>query len=665
MNLKRVSKGRIVILAGVATGVLAVGALGSGCELLVDFNRNLIDSGVDEDGAAFSDATTSDGSMTGHDAAADATAKDAGDGGVTEAGADAAAEASVDASEAGMADAPMEAATPAALSILQAGKDFMSVTEGTASADFDFTLKNTGGSPSGVPVITLGGMDPTQFGITAGATNTCNVALAPGASCTIPVHFAPTAAAADAGVESATLDVTAAPGGAPTATLSGSGTAPAALGITGMNTFPDQLINTTSAATTFTVTNNGAAPSTAPTTAITPLAQSVFMVTANTCTTPLAPLATCSVSVTFKPTAVGPAPAATLTVNAATGGTATTMLGGNGVNPAAITIAPTMTQTFPATALSTSSAPIVFTVSNAAGNARTSALTASILTDTTDFLLGTDGCTGQTLAGGASCTVGAVLNPKSAGVKMGAIQVAAATGGTVSTNLQSLTDQAVFAIAKATEDFGTVADGETTPDLSFVVTNTGSLAATPILALGDPTDWTIGAINTCTSSLAPLATCNVSVHFDPKSTAAMLNTTLTASAAGAVAGSTSLLGAGGDAPNATLYALSATSNSFGPVARGMVGTQFVFTIKAQNPFPTPMTVTLNGNDAAQFTKVADTCTGFQAANPPASPTAPTTCTVTMNFTPQTGSAVGVDYASLYFDSPTGGGASAALTGTAQ
>lgn len=96
---------------------------------------------------------------------------------------------------------------------------FTSTLAGQTSAVETFTLFNTGTVATGTFTSSLLGADPTQFAIVA-ATDSCTSKSIPGGGmCTIDVAFAPTTA----GMKSATLSLSATPGGAHTATLTGTG----------------------------------------------------------------------------------------------------------------------------------------------------------------------------------------------------------------------------------------------------------------------------------------------------------------------------------------------------------------------------------------------------------------------------------------------------------
>ena len=166
---------------------------------------------------------------------------------------------------------------------------------GTSSPAKSVTLKNTGTASLTITSIAITGTNAGDFA----QTHTCGSSLAAGASCTISVTFKPTAS----GTRSAALSVTDNAAGSPQkVTLSGIGTT-AKLSPTSLN-FCTVAIGTTSAAKTVTLTNVGTTSLSITGIAITGTNTGDFAQT-HTCGTSLAAGASCSINVTFKPTASG------------------------------------------------------------------------------------------------------------------------------------------------------------------------------------------------------------------------------------------------------------------------------------------------------------------------------------------------------------------------
>jgi hypothetical protein len=168
---------------------------------------------------------------------------------------------------------------------------FPSTTVGTNSASQTVTISNSGTAAASVSSIAATG------DYTLG--NTCGTTLTAGANCTITVTFHPNAT----GTRTGTLTVTSNATNSPlTVALSGTGTSAATATLTASPTsltFGSTTVGSASAAQTVTVTNTGTAAATVSGTSVTG-----DYTQTNTCGA-LAAGATCSVNVTFHPTAAG------------------------------------------------------------------------------------------------------------------------------------------------------------------------------------------------------------------------------------------------------------------------------------------------------------------------------------------------------------------------
>lgn len=222
---------------------------------------------------------------------------------------------------------------PGGLSIDPTTFGFAATQVGATTAASTFTVTNTGGTAISTLILNLSGGDAAQFHTSA---DTCtNATLQPAGKCTFQVAFAPSTV----GAKSATAIVSG--GGSSVSTaLTGAGTPPAQLAIAPTSRdFGSNGVGTTSSPLTFTVTNVGGAATTVPAISIGGPNASQFSQT-NNCAAALAPLTgTCTVSVIFKPTAIGSA-TATITAAAATGGTVSANVFGLGANPAALSVLP-------------------------------------------------------------------------------------------------------------------------------------------------------------------------------------------------------------------------------------------------------------------------------------------------------------------------------------
>ncbi|MGC2744304.1 MAG: choice-of-anchor D domain-containing protein, partial [Candidatus Angelobacter sp.] len=177
------------------------------------------------------------------------------------------------------------------------------------------TLTNTGNIPMTVSGITISG-DFAQ-------TNACGSTLAPGAACIVSVTFTPTTRFSRAGILSIQSNAT-----PPSAnvSLSGTGIAPVAA-LTASLSFAPQIVRTTTTQTAV-LANNGDASL-----AIASIAITGDFAQSNTCPATLAPAASCSIQVSFTPTASGARSGSlTLSDNDPASPAQTTALSGTGLD---------------------------------------------------------------------------------------------------------------------------------------------------------------------------------------------------------------------------------------------------------------------------------------------------------------------------------------------
>lgn len=230
------------------------------------------------------------------------------------------------------------------LAISPTSLDFGVQPVGITSVPKTVTLTNNTSDPIPFPgsSVSFSGSNPADF---ASPSNTCAASIAAGASCAVSVTFTPSVTSGESAALVITVVIT--NGGLSSSqsfdvslTGSGSATAPGVgLAPTSLD-FGGQLLTTTSAAKTVTLTNNGNATLTINSIVTSP---SDFAISNNPCGASLAVGANCIISVTFAPTAVG-ARTGTLTITDNAGsGTQSIPLTGSGWDftlaaPATITV---------------------------------------------------------------------------------------------------------------------------------------------------------------------------------------------------------------------------------------------------------------------------------------------------------------------------------------
>ena len=299
---------------------------------------------------------------------------------------------------------------PPAISVSPASMSFPSLQVGTASAPLALTVSNTGGAPMGNVGFQITGLSAGSF--TTGST-TCGATLNNGSNCTVLVIFTPMTA----GGNTASLTVTSSTLGVKAVSVALSGTGIATSGINAspaQMSFVEPAIGQASPAQTVTVTNSGTVTASGLSLVVT----APFSLTQNACGTSLAAGASCTVGVVFTPVANGTV-TGSLTAGSSTYNAATVLLSGAGGLAGAVLVQPAQLS-FPTTGVGATSSVQIVTLTNSS--------TAVVLTDlalsaSSGFQLSGNTCSAS-LSPGASCTVGVVFAPTSAGQQTGNLTVA-------------------------------------------------------------------------------------------------------------------------------------------------------------------------------------------------------------------------------------------------
>lgn len=360
-------------------------------------------------------------------------------------------------------------------------------------------------SPAQVVTVTSSGNAPVTFGTPSMTgdfveADTCaGQTLAVGASCTFSVSFAPTQTGARSGLLNIYSNIS---GGQATVNLSGSGTAPAAVVLTPASlSFPATVVNHTSATKIITVANTGGTPASVG--AIT--VSGDFAIAANTCATTLPAQTSCSLSITFIPTASG-SRTGVLTVTDSVG-TQTAQLSGTGQAPATDTLAP-LSLSFPQQAVGTSSAAQQVILTNSGDVALTLITTAVAGTD----FGATNGC-GASLNPHASCAISVVFAPTSVGTRSGTLTVTDQfRSQTVALSGIGIAPAGV-SLSPASLTFVATGVGLTALPQTLTLTNNGGLPLN--IASTVASSGFVIASSTCSATLMPAAACNLVVVFAP------------------------------------------------------------------------------------------------------------------------------------------------------
>lgn len=412
----------------------------------------------------------------------------------------------------GVALSPAIGVSPTTLSFGQ--------TVGTTSAAQTVTVSNTGHAPLVVSALAIAGAQAAEFQVAAGSTCAAGGSVAANGSCIVKLAFAPTAP----GARAASLVITHNAGAASSVTLNGTGTATpqAAISLNASAlSFAAQTVGSTSASQTVTVSNSGSAALVFASLTLTGGAASDFT-QGGSCAAgaTLAPGASCSVSFSFRPGALGTRSATLTLASNASNGSAVLSLSGSGAAAAApaVALAPGSLD-FGNQATGTTSTARVVTLSNGG----TGALAISAVNATGGFAV-SHNC-GASLAAGASCALSVTFSPAALGTVAGTLSVTSnAVGSPHAATLSGVGVAAspvlAWSPAIASLAFGDVGVGATPASRSLTMVNIGpgSVTLQQLRLVGaQAADFSLGGAGTCTTSapLAQGASCTLVLAFQP------------------------------------------------------------------------------------------------------------------------------------------------------
>jgi hypothetical protein len=372
-----------------------------------------------------------------------------------------------------------------------------------ASAPQTVTVTNTGNAPLVISDVALSGA-ALAGGFTQ--TTTCGTTVSAGGNCTIAVTFTPTATGLQSGVLAIVDNVTGSP---QFVGLSGTGLPLTATASPASLSFGSQVIGTTS--TPLTVTFSNTSSGTIAISSI--LASSQFAVSTTTCGNTVSAEASCTIGITFTPTATGPQTGTlTITDNAA-GSPQSVPLTGTGIQSVA-TVSPA-SLSFGNQPVGVTSAPQTVTLTNTTS---ATVFISDIYTSKGDFAQWNH-C-GNSLRAGASCTIGVTFTPTATGARTGTLfinegSVTINQGTAAAPQSVPLTGTGAAPVAGLSPNslsFGPQAVGSVSAPQTVTLSNAGTmaLAVWQIAASGD-----FAATNNCGSSVSAGTSCAIAVTFNP------------------------------------------------------------------------------------------------------------------------------------------------------
>ena len=385
--------------------------------------------------------------------------------------------------------APVQALSGPVAALFPASEDFSSITVGQSSSSQLVTLTNTGNQGLSVNSIALTGSNSADFA----ATPNCTVptVLSPNGTCTISIVFSPTAA----GPRQASLAVTDnAPGSPQTIPLTGTGVSPLpAVTLTpGSLTFPTTAQGSTSPAQTITVISAGSATLHISSVLLSGSNPGDFSLAANTCSAPLAPNASCTISVTFAPLGAGQRTASVTIADDAPNSPQSVQLSGTGQAPPpgkpAVTLSPNAVA-FGSVTQGTSAGPLSVTLTNS-GTAPLHISSVVLGGTNAGVFTMNNSCTASAYAVSATCTISASIAPVATGLQVATITIVDDAADSPQTIAISANVNPAFTIAPAAGGTSvTVTAGQTasytlqlTPGAGFAGTASFTCTGVPVAA---------------------------------------------------------------------------------------------------------------------------------------------------------------------------------------
>jgi hypothetical protein len=348
---------------------------------------------------------------------------------------------------------------------------------GTTGAAQTVTLRNTGEQPLSIESIGLAGTSAANFAISG---DSGEATLAPGEARTVQVTFTPSGA----GLVDAQLTIQhndTRPASPQKVGLSGIGQVPTISLSASLLPFSNQLVGSSSAEQTLTVTNTGQAPLVMGSLAIEGAHAGEFSVTDSSSGT-LAPGESRTIGVRFTPAARGVRTASLSISDNAEGSPHRVGLSGTGIAPEVL-LSPSSLE-FGSQLLTTSNTQSVVlqNVGDAPLRVDTIALAGA---NVTDFSLASDGCAGQELLPGSICTLNVRFRPAAIGSRSASLVITDnAAGGPRVVPLSGTGGgpSIGFGISRlstpTTLNFGEQAVGSVSSPQTLTITNTGTAPLT-------------------------------------------------------------------------------------------------------------------------------------------------------------------------------------------
>jgi hypothetical protein len=381
---------------------------------------------------------------------------------------------------------------------------FGSTGVGSTTAAQYATLTNSGSAPFTGFAIALTGTNPGDFSI----SNNCGTMLAASANCSVAVVFKPAAT----GTRTANLSISYAGASIATA-LSGSGvSAPKPILSSGAVNFGVVTVGASSTPQSIVFTNSGGSALSGISISLSGANPPDFIAT-NSCGITLGAGATCTISVTFHPTATGSRSANLNT--AYTGGSLTTSLSGTGLGVAKAALS-TASLGFGSVNLGSTSAPQTITLYST-GSAQLTGISVTLTGPNPGDFTVTNNC-GTSLNAGAYCGFSVTFRPGAAGSRGATLNVMTNAAGSPQTVILSGAGAGTpkATLSTGSLNLGSVNVGSSSMTQAIGLTNTGTATLSSIAVAITGSNWPdFTQTNNCGSSLNAGLSCVIWVTFRP------------------------------------------------------------------------------------------------------------------------------------------------------
>jgi len=388
--------------------------------------------------------------------------------------------------------------------------DFGTQDLGDTTPAQTLTLTNSSGSATPITILSLN-LDNSDYTIgNDGCTTTTLTNV--GDHCSFDVTFKPSSSGSDPGTVTITDNDVVDSTDQQTLSLTGSGVANQ-FSVSSASAFPDQAVGSTSSPQLVTVTNNTGYSANPSNPTLSGSNSGDF--NASGCSSSVAANGTCSVSVTFTPSATGNR-TATLTVAGQS-----VPLSGNGVQADA-SVTPSST-TFGSQPVSTSSATQTITLTNTGTGTLTYGNTTVTGANPGDFSVGDSNCSSTGfLAPSATCSITVQFVPTAVGHRTASVVVHDnAPSGTQTVTVSGNATASSMAFGPASVAFlKAIPAGTGSPGHTVTVFNTTSASmpiTSTVIAGANPKSFTKTGDTCSGTTLAPSGKCTVKVKFAPSS----------------------------------------------------------------------------------------------------------------------------------------------------